>query len=83
MDVTALLVALVLSAAIIWVCFFAKGAWGETLRTLFFLGLAVWTVISGVVSLVQWFRMWKRMTPEQRVAFKESRKFRWKRKTDV
>lgn len=72
-DYLALAVFVTVSAAVIWVCFFARGELGETLRILFFLGLAVWTIVSGMIELVRWFRM----SPEQR---KEASVYAWLRR---
>ena len=66
-------------AAMVWFMLFAHGPNVEVVRTLLFFAMGVYSVIASLWMLVQWFRMWHRMTPEERVAFKESRRNRWRK----
>ena len=70
---------IVMVAAGVWFLVFAHGPNVDMVRTLLFFAMAVYSIIASLVMLVQWFRMWNRMTPGERVAFKESRRGRWRR----
>ncbi|MES2393072.1 MAG: hypothetical protein V4555_15605 [Acidobacteriota bacterium] len=79
-EIFALGLSLIVVGALVPLVLYGDRHIGEDGHMAIYLVLVVFALVGNIWTLVNWIRFWRKMTPEERLAYKESRRW-WKRRT--